>query len=598
MPSITNGGMKSRETVYVSFLESVLADLNANQCRRDLALDIAYIRRRYQHEGEPFLTQTLPKLGKALYEGLEHGSLTVPSDFRRIRGGNLPRFLNGFFRQVFSLDGNLLDSPDPFSVQEILQVCMVFYKLELPYSPEKENAVISNFVETEAEMKNFDLPTDSTSVAILDHASDLISKVLSRFCPKDIIPKHGPGAVATGETLNGKYAFKRKYQRLHEKYPYYEYFSPSMGKLSFEDPWYRNLSMELNPIAKVVLVPKDSRGPRLISMEPLEIQWIQQGLFHRLVPLIESHSLTRGKVNFTDQSINQNLARQASIDRSYSTLDLKDASDRVSLVLFRRLFPETVVEHFEACRSVATELPNGSYCALSKFAPMGSALCFPVMALTIWALSVAAVRHAPKAGAHVYVYGDDLIVPNHVHAEVVECLTRFGLRINTNKSFTAGFFRESCGGDFFHGTDVKPIRWKHAFNRKDNLSPECYSGLLSLSESLFNRGLWGACGFIRRLLRSKAGALHWTTTGSSGLYCPDPSVCASRNRETHRSTWNMDLQREEFFAICIKQPAKVSKLTEHSRLLKGLVNPSGRWINPQRVTPRRRSVLSRGKIVV
>jgi hypothetical protein len=139
-----------------------------------------------------------------------------------------------------------------------------------------------------------------------------------------------------------------------------------------------------------------------------------------------------------------------------ATLDLKDASDRLRLDVVQRLFPRNWADALTACRSGRTELPDGRLVTLSKHAPMGSAVCFPVMALTIWALLTAiAPRHARK---DILVYGDDIVVPSFMAADATRVLEAVGLRININKSFSKGPFRESCGEEFVYGCRVTPVR--------------------------------------------------------------------------------------------------------------------------------------------
>jgi hypothetical protein len=175
---------------------------------------------------------------------------------------------------------------------------------------------------------------------------------------------------------------------------------------------------------------------------------------------MEAHSLTSGLVNFTDQGINRYQAYRGSITRESSTLDLKDASDRVSLALVENLFPNNWVEALKACRSAMTELPNGDIVTLSKHAPMGSALCFPVMALCIWAIltataNMAQTAHAVKVSGRlsesrkrfnwaepVYVYGDDIICPTPFAEFGVLVLEVSALRsILTSHSYAASFER-------------------------------------------------------------------------------------------------------------------------------------------------------------
>jgi hypothetical protein len=470
---------------------------------------------------------------------------------------------------------------------------MLFYKLELPYSREQEARVVETFCKTESEIPTTieEMGVDPSIVAL---ASRLLRRLLLGFNPQNIRPKHGPGAVATGERGNGKYYFRRKYQRLHQEFPYYRFFSASLSRNSFESGWYTKLEPALNPLAKVVLVPKDSRGPRLISMEPLEVQWIQQGQHKTLVRLIESHPLTKGRVNFTNQSLNRELAYSSSLDKEYSTLDLKEASDRVSCALFDALFPEHVRKAWYACRSTATELPNGTILPLRKFAPMGSALCFPVMSLTIWALTEATLRLKHRShNSRFLVFGDDLIVPTAGFEDVVTTLESTGLLVNKDKSFSRSFFRESCGMDAYMGQVVTPLRFKRVVDRR-RPSHSLYAHLIELSEAFFNKGYWSTCRFLREETRQLYGRVPWTSRlGGLGHYCPDPDVCDSRNTGIP-SRWKSKFQRVELripSVVSVKDDSKLPFYT--TRLLKGLLGLYRRDEENEKVTLRGKCVLAR-----
>jgi len=563
--------MKSHEGFMLSLLEKVILDSASEVSKLSVTRDIDYIKSRVACEGLRFLTETLPSFGKAILSSLEAGALFFPLGFRKSsRKSLLPAFLQGWTKRIFSHSGELLAVSDPYALQEVLQICMLFYKTELPYSKEKEQSVIASFVKNENEIHSCDLSGRTSGSNQHAGARKLLSRALQGFEPRNISPKHGPGAVATGETGNDKYVFKRKFQRLHQSFPYYEFFSSSLSRCSFESGWYRQLSNEINPVAKVTLVPKDSRGPRLISMEPLEIQWIQQGILDKLVSHIERSPITRGFVNFTDQSINQRLACESSVDRRFATIDLKDASDRVSLQLFRSLFPEEIQEPIEACRSVATKLPNGEVLPLRKFAPMGSALCFPILALTVWSIAESTCRSEHRLHNQVYVYGDDLIVPVESLESVTRSLQDVGLVVNLEKSFHKGFFRESCGMDAYKGVQVTPLRFKKGLV---GLHPDhsVYEHLISLSESFFNKGFWKTCGFLRKRIAKFFGKIPWTTSSSyPGYYCPDYSECERRNALHFKRRFNKNLQYTEFRVRNV-QPVKTKSLTScDAKMLKAL----------------------------
>lgn len=261
--------------------------------------------------------------------------------------------------------------------------------------------------------------------------------------------------------------FKRKYECIHREYPYYTYFYANAFDLASNVREYRELDSVPSGIAKTVLVPKDSRGPRLISEEPLEFMYIQQGQYKKIVEHLQSHPLTRGHVNFTDQSINGRLALEGSISGDIVTLDMKEASDRISLWLVKSLFENQplLLRQLLATRTEATELPDGEIYLMRKFAPMGSANCFPIESVLHWCLAVSSLTvlgNVPlkRALKSVYVYGDDIIVKGENHVPLLEAFPHFMLKFNESKSCTSGIFRESCGTDAVLGQDVGVLKIK------------------------------------------------------------------------------------------------------------------------------------------
>jgi hypothetical protein len=470
-------------------------ELSESRCQDD----VKYVLTRCANEGVGFLTETLPRLGKALDCAL---SINAPSfeldGFEFVEGTKVPRFLYGLFVNVLSSDGCVLQGACPHMVRLIRQVAFVFYKLELPIAEEKSKAVIDAFVKNERDLAEVDsslallseqmrlrglrYQEDPDSVALVLSARWYLSKVLRGFSLDNVHPCHGPGGVSGKEKPWEKWDWTTIPDRTAEVFPLDTFFFVSMDDLRQRAP----LIAGNEPSARVILVPKDSRGPRLISAEPKEFQFLQQGINRHMVDLVESHYLTRRCVFFTDQRPNQLAALCGSLQplveaphlgvdgTRYATLDLKDASDLVSLELVRMLFPPPVVEALEACRSQYTTLPDGQVIRLRKFAPMGSATCFPVLALTVWSLLAAGLGRAmakpwfrlwklqsfQEELERIHVYGDDVIVPTAFADTAIHILERFGLRVNRNKSCIRGLFRESCGCDAYKGVMVTPLRIK------------------------------------------------------------------------------------------------------------------------------------------
>lgn len=524
---------------------------------------------RSESEGLSFLTSTLPILGKALLRALETKRFVCPTGFTKLKGTAIPRFMGGLLKEVLEDDGRVRFECDHSCLVDFLQLTFLFYKIDLPYSSKKEQKVIKDFVQTEVELSQLELRDDS----ILNEASVLVERVLEGFNPREITPRHGPGSVATGERHDQKWDFKRKYAAIHRVYPYYDYFVPSRGSLLRSVRSYRQLEVLESGCARVRLVPKDSRGPRLISMEPLEYQFIQQGIARSLVDHLERRcKLTRKRVNFTDQRINQRLALENSRTREYSTLDMKEASDRVSLALVRKVFARRpdVLKALEATRTTHTELPDGTVIELLKFAPMGSALCFPVEALVFWSLAEVIRRRTCTKG-QVYVYGDDIVVPKRITSPLFKIFPIYGLKFNEDKCFTYGFFRESCGMDAYRGTRCTPVRMRKPLPNSRKEVSFLVSGV-EFSNHLWERGYWNSANYVKdacekhlcvdvlRSPRVNFGGLSYVSFTSKGA-----------TTENRRVRFNKGLQRHEVSCFQSRDAQKVSKLKGEGRLFQSLI---------------------------
>lgn len=427
--------------------------------------DLEYLKRRLDSEGIVFLTNTLPKLDKALLQGISQGLFEIPDGFRTIRDSRLPRFMGGLFSSVFYENGEYMgELADPESVERIHQFCCFFYKMQQPYSPELENEFAAKFCDTDASLGNISIDPKDPVIRV---ATDLVTRIFSGFNPEDLRCKDGPGAVSNYAGQNKK-AKKLDYYRCTTADFLPFFFVNEKALRDNYELWPTGSILE--PVSKVYFVPKDSRGPRVISAEPRECQFLQQGVAQWMKDRLESHHLTKGFVNFTDQSINGHLALLTSLLRDHATLDLSEASDRVSIQLVDTLFSGLpLLKHWlMTTRSVYTELPNGRRVKLNKFAPMGSATCFPVLATVIWALCKAKYlvefhdeMDLPMSGSvdpNFYVYGDDIICDSFFALDVIAILHSVGLKVSRPKSFIGVDFAESCGVDAFQGHDVTPVK--------------------------------------------------------------------------------------------------------------------------------------------
>ena len=161
------------------------------------------------------------------------------------------------------------------------------------------------------------------------------------------------------------------------------------------------------------------------------------------------------------------------------------------------------------------------------------------------------VRNAEQ---HVFVYGDDLIVPTeHAHA-VMERLESVGLLVNRSKSFVNGFFRESCGVDAWRGIIVTPTRIKHIPSR-DLRSGHVMASLAAFANHMDSKGWIETATCCRRYWVQTYGKLPYGTA-ESGYPCHavhSKFVALIKNLEHgFIPRWNSHLQRVEMKLLVIR----------------------------------------------
>jgi hypothetical protein len=267
---------------------------------------------------------------------------------------------------------------------------------------------------------------------------------------------------------------------------------------------------------RVVAVPKTHKTPRIIAMEPTATQYAQQAVLATFLDSLGRHYVGQAIIGSDDQRPNQSLAREGSLYGKLATLDLSEASDRVSYQHVRLLLANH--PHFfgavDACRSRKADVPGHGVQRLAKFASMGSALCFPFEAMVFATIIFLGIERELNTSLNrrtlqeyvglVRVYGDDIIVPVRHVSSVVDSLTRFGVKVNTRKSFWNGKFRESCGKEYYAGADVSIVRVRREFPTQRADVQEIIS-MVSLRNQLYQHGYWQTVrwldGRIREILK-------------------------------------------------------------------------------------------------
>lgn len=225
------------------------------------------------------------------------------------------------------------------------------------------------------------------------------------------------------------------------------------------------LKVSESNVSKAECVNKDALVDRFIAIEALLNSMAQQGIRSMLDPYLK-----RWGVNLTDQGVNRVLARIASkrgfSPSGFSTVDLSSASDTVTIELVRYLLPKGWFDLLYSARSTHIQKDNDVFLS-PCFSTMGNAFTFPLQCLVFMSLVRAAMQHCHIDDARCCVYGDDIIIPSGATALLVECLRFGGFIPNVQKSFITGFFRESCGGDYLDGHDVRPVYLKDDIGATD-----------------------------------------------------------------------------------------------------------------------------------
>ncbi len=456
-------------------LWSAVADDLATACCTSATLDKKTVKRRVECEGLSFLTITLPDLGKATRKWLDQGRADIHSSFHYERGRSLPAFMQGFFCRVFNpVSGVLLAEPDIDAIFAINQLTLMFAKILHPCSDTRVKKAMSDFIKCEKEVREFDSNISERDLAEFERMSNLLfGRVFSRM-DRDIqygtlLPKHGPGATADRLSSNGKYNQRSWTTRLERIFPARDYLIPNTGFSSVIDE-VTFLEPDAETPVRVVPVPKTLKTPRIIAIEPACNQYMQQALLRCFLARFTEDKLLVKLIGFDDQTPNQELARRGSMDGSLATLDLSEASDRVSNQLVRTMLNRWphLHEAVDACRSRKADVPGQGVIRLAKYASMGSALCFPMEAMVFTtiiflgiqkSLNTSLTRKAiDRLSGSVRVYGDDLIVPTRQVQTIVQQLELFGARVGLAKSFWTGKFRESCGKEYYDGHDVTLTR--------------------------------------------------------------------------------------------------------------------------------------------
>lgn len=364
-----------------------------------------------------------------------------------------------------------------------------------------EAATYKKFLEVNAHMANYrevKTPTvdrlqrtDSVQEKVLLRARALMLSILGRtFEYSELFQccKHGPGTtigVSFQDTsMEQKFRYpisvtERAKPLMEQYFLYDDRLTAAVERLNAGQ--YGN-KYDFVRGSQATTVPKTNTIRRMIAVEPTANMYLQQGLMTLMYRRMKGFGLDVA----TLPSTHKKLAQYASITGNYATIDFTSASDCVSTKLLEWLLPPQWFRVYDMIRCTSMKV-DGQWIELNMSSTMGNAVTFPLESLVFWTLGQALHLTLGKGGhtffpewedlKHVSVFGDDCIVPDWLYDPFVDLCQSFGFMVNKEKSFHGPSpFRESCGGDYLQGRDVRPYNIRFPTSRrKSALEPWLYT---------------------------------------------------------------------------------------------------------------------------
>lgn len=464
---------------------------------------------------------------------------------------------------------------------------------KLEYEDETlEKVAFRNWLDVEKRLTDLKLPVDHTN-----NIRMIAEMLLPRLSSYEPWPKHGPGSVAergVRDTVDKHNSLH--YDRLIDR----AFFTGHTAKYGFGKDsgfhidriipdaslWkkgeYRRLPSRLE------FAWKNMKVARSICMEPTVIMYFQQAVADMMESAIADCPLHEF-IHLKDQTVNQSLCDFGSFTGTIDTLDLSSASDSVHIDLVKSIFPIDWQIFMLATRNGYALTPDGVY-RLKKFAPMGSAVCFPTQCIIfslicIYAAYLYSVDCTVASDPLVVepqiltdllsrisrnpcsykdmrwnlqplgIYGDDICCDYRITSNIIDLLSLLGFEVNKGKSFTGSqAFRESCGLFSLCGVDVTPLYYRVKGVRKVLSYSHIYSQVSIINECL-QRGYVNLRKFLITSLKEWDSRhrefaipfIPWDSSDRFGIH-----VWKRVDNSHLKYRYNRDLQRLEWKCLSIK----------------------------------------------
>jgi len=301
------------------------------------------------------------------------------------------------------------------------------------------------------------LPGSMRSHMLLKEVRRVLGLILGEFPPmSELVEYRIPSKASVG--------VKRKDSYLHEKL---KHLSTTADQQRYLNALLGNCGFRYNAIAydhlTVTAVEKKWNKSRTITTDTVASGIVTNALGNYISRRLKDSVGIDIKVQ---QHVHRKLVKRASRDGHLATLDLSAASDSFSIPLMRRILPSRWFNVLRDLRIRRVSV-DGKTTSLSSFMTMGLGHTFPLQTAVFYAIIQATKNLLRSTAPHSYggiisVYGDDCVFPTSLYPYVTQCMSDLGFKVNLDKSFHTGYFRESCGEDCYKGCSVRPafLKWR------------------------------------------------------------------------------------------------------------------------------------------
>lgn len=394
---------------------------------------------------------------------------TLVSDFRQTLGtdfatdieGVIPKTINGNFEVFRNATFKPYYLSPYYFFKARYQLEGLFKKVcftnDAKTDEDRKAECFSKFIETQKRLSSY-RPSSLRVHLVLSEARKNARRILRKFDPSEHASLCRFGKRATvGNPFSNSYLHEKLSGPISGSRAHIRWFKnhlqgdslllESLRQCSNSEPTFSECDTLV-----LTGVPKSWKTFRCIMPNTTLGTYYSSGLGLLIRRRLKDEGLN---INFL-QSKHQDWARKFSLSRTHCTADLSSASDSITSWLLNSILPRDWFNALKFGRIDHARIGDERI-YLSSFMTMGIGFTFELQTLVFYCLLKAIETLSSQKGL-ISVYGDDLIFPGNMYFYVRDIFSDLNFILNKEKTFWKESFRESCGGDYYCGFDVRPFQ--------------------------------------------------------------------------------------------------------------------------------------------